>query len=219
MAFQDLLAAAQGYFPGLQVKYKDQSSLMKFIGTLLFFNKGFMKDFTTTVGNTIYAPDENFFKLHPVSGAIIFLHELVHFYDHKRLGTFRFQLSYMLPQILFVPFLLLFLVSWKLALPLMLLSLLPWPAYFRMQYEKRAYLTSLYCIQKLSSSMSFNSNLLSQVSHFVEYFTSSSYYWMWPFQTSLTNEFNTAAQNILAGKRPYEDPVFDMIDVLLVKVP
>lgn len=219
MAFKDLLAASQGYFPNLQLKYKNQSSLMKFIGTLLFFNKGFMTDFLTTIGDTVYAPNDTFFKLHPVSSPVVFLHELVHFYDHNRLGTFRFQLLYALPQILVLPALLLFLVSWKLALPLFLLSLLPWPAYFRMQYEKRAYLASLYCIQQVSLLMNFNANLPSQVAHFVKYFTTSSYYWMWPFQTSLTNEFNTAVQNILNGKRPYEDGVFDMLDVLIKKVP
>src|SRR5258708_39606218 len=125
MSFQDLVKNAQRYFPSLQIKYKNQSSFMKFLGALMFFNKGFMTSYTTTIGSTIYAPTEKFFQLHPVSGAVVFMHELVHLYDQKRIGKLWFQFTYALPQILALPALLLFLISWKIALPVILFLLLP----------------------------------------------------------------------------------------------
>jgi hypothetical protein len=218
MSFNDLTQAAQKYFPKLQVKYKDQSPFMKFLGTILFFNKGFMTDYTTTIGNTIYIPNQNFMKMRPVSGAVVFMHELVHLYDQKRLGSLWFSMSYMMPQIFAIPAILLFLLSWKLALPVMLLCLAPTPAYFRMKYERRAYLSSVYTIQKLGQRLNFNPHLDTQNASFVEYFVDSSYYFMWPFKGIITADFTQAVQNVQAGARPYQDPVFDMLDDLVTKV-
>ena len=177
-----------------------------------------MTDYTTTIGNTIYIPTENYIKLRPVSGSVVFLHELVHLYDQKRLGAIRFQLSYMLPQILAIPALLLFLLSWKIALPVVILFLLPIPAYFRMIYERRAYYSSIYCLKKLGDRMKFNPHLGTHNACFAEYFIDSSYYFMWPFKSAVDNDFSAATQLILSGERPFQDPVFDMLDDLVTKV-
>jgi hypothetical protein len=40
---------------------------------------------------------------------------------------------------------------------------------------------------------------------------------MWPF-ANIDTEFNEALALINAGKRPFEDPIFDMLDVLVTKV-
>lgn len=191
---------------------------MKFLGFLLFFNKSFMTDYTTTIGNTVYIPTENYIKLRPISGAVVFLHELVHLYDHKKIGSFWFQLSYMMPQIFALPALLLFLISWKLALPVVIFFLLPIPSYFRMKYERRAYYSSIYCLKKLGDRLNFDPRLDTQNSYFAEYFVDSSYYFMWPFKSIIDDDFTAATQLILQGKRPFEDPVFDMLDDLVTKV-
>lgn len=218
MAFQDLVQAAQKYFPSLQIQYKDQSSFMKFLGFLLFFNKSFMADYTTTVGNTVYLPSANYVKLHPVSGSVVFLHELVHLHDHKRVGSVWFHFSYLAPQIFVIPALLLFLLSWKIALPITIFFLLPLPSYFRMIYERRAYYASMYCLKKLGDSMNFDPQLSQQASYFAEYFIDSSYYFMWPFSSIIDDDFTAAAQLVAEGKRPYEDPVFDILDDLITKI-
>jgi hypothetical protein len=218
MAFQDLVTASQKYFPSLQVKYKDQSTFMKILGFLLFFNKSFMTDYTTTIGNTIYIPNENYIKLRPISGAVVFLHEMVHMYDQKRIGYLWFQLAYALPQILILPAILLFLLSWKIAIPAIILFALPIPSYFRMNFERRAYLSSLYTLQKLSERLQFNPKLDSQNTYFIECFVDSSYYFMWPFGGPITNDFQNATKLVQAGQRPYNDPVFDMLDDLVTKV-
>jgi hypothetical protein len=219
MPFQELVTASQKYFPSLQVRYKDRSNFMKFLGTVMFFNKKFMSSYTINIGNIIYLPNCHFTKSHPVSGSVSFLHELIHLYDQKRLGNIGFRLSYLFPQILSLLSLLLFLVSWKIALPIFLLFLLPIPAYFRMKYEKRAYLSSLYVIQKLSKSkVHFTAHLDIHSRYFIKSFIDSTYYFMWPFKKYLRQEFKRAIELIEAGQRPYQDPVFDMIDDLIGKV-
>jgi hypothetical protein len=218
MAFQDLVTGAQKYFPDLQIKYKDQSPFMKALGTILFFNPGFMKSFTTTVGETVYFPSEPFVKVRPISSSVVLMHEFVHMNDEKKLSKPVFSLSYLFPQILLPIFLvMLFFVTWKIMLPLILLSLLPIPAYFRMNYEKRAYISSLYTLYKLGQLKSFDPKLDAQAASFVQYFKDGSYYFMWPFG-NVQKEFDDALVLVKAGKRPYEDPVFDILDDLITKV-
>jgi len=184
----------------------------------MFFSPSFMSNYITTIGNTIYIPNQNYITSRPVSAAVVFMHEVVHLYDHRRLGTFWFQLSYVMPQIFALPALLLFLLSWKIALPVVLFFLLPLPSYFRMKYERRAYYASIYIIQKLSEKLNFDPHLESQNTYFVECFADSTYYFMWPFSSIIADDFTTARQLVQAGKRPYEDPVFDILDDLVTKV-
>jgi hypothetical protein len=86
-----------------------------------------------------------------------------------------------------------------------------------MHFEKRAYLTSLYVTHVLSNKYNFKALLDTQKASFMEQFSSSSYYFMWPFK-NLEKEFDEAIEKIQAGQRPYEDPVFDMLDDLLTTV-
>jgi len=217
MSFQDLVTAAQKYFPDLQIKYKDQSWFMKLVGTLLFFNKAFMTNYTTTIGSQVYFPTESFVKTRPVSAAVILLHELVHIKDAHKISKPLFGALYLSPQIFALLCLPLFLVSWKIALPLVLLFASPIPSYFRMYFEKRAYLTSLYSIYRLSKKLNFKPLLASQEKDFLSQFKGSFYYFMWPFG-NLQKEFDDAVAKIQADQRPFEDPVFDIIDDLITQV-
>src|SRR3984957_6475042 len=219
MPFQELVTASQKYFPNLQLRYKDRSKLMKLLGTLMFFNKDFMNDYTINIGNTIYLPTCHFTRSHPISSSVALMHELVHLHDQKGLGSIWFRFSYLLPQILVLPALLLFLVlTWKIVLPLVLLFLLPIPAYFRMRYEKRAYLSTLYVIQNLAMKMHFKPHLDVHGKFFAQSFINSTYYFMWPFKKRPNQEFKRAVELIEAGQRPYQDSIFDMIDDLIDKV-
>lgn len=213
MSFEDLVTAAKQYFPDLSIKYKNQSSFMKFIGFLLFFNKGFMTDYTTTIGSTIYFPSAATLKVRPVSGSLVLLHELVHVHDAKKITKFLFGFLYLSPQIWALLCLPLFLFSWKIALILMLLFLCPIPAYFRMYFEKRAYLASLYALSLLSKRLNFPATLATQEQSYLNHFKDSTYYFMWPFG-NLKKDFDDGVAKIKAGQRPYEDPVFDIIEKL-----
>lgn len=218
MSFQELLTASKKYFPKLQIKYKDHSPLMKVASKLLFFNRGFMSQYTTTIGETIYFPNEKFVKLHPVSSSVVLLHELVHLHDQKKISKPLFMFSYLFPQILVPIFLMMALfISWKITLPLALVSLAPVPAIFRMYWEKRAYLSSFYTLQILGDRLHFNPHLKAQERVFLRYFHDSSYYYMWPFH-DINKRFDEALDKANLGKRPFEDPVFDMLDDLASKV-
>jgi hypothetical protein len=214
MAFQDLVAAAQKRFPDLQIKYKDQSWFMKLLGTLLFFNKGFMTSFTTTIGSTIYFPNETFIKARPISAEVILLHELVHVKDGQKCTKPLFSFLYLSPQILTLLCIPLFLISWKLAVPLMLLFAAPIPSFFRMLFERRAYMASLYVMAALGKKMNFDPKLDGQSKFFSQQFKGSFYYFMWPF-SGIDKKLNQAVVDIQAGKRPFEDPVFDILDELV----
>lgn len=193
MAFNDLVAKAQTYFPTLQIKYKDQDPFMKVLGTLLFFNPSFKNNFITTIGNTIYWPSQQFVQDNPQSVSEIFIHECTHMYDEKRLGSALFKGGYLFPQVLALPMLLLlFVLTWKIVLPLVLLCLLPWPAPFRAYFERRAYFVSMYVGYKL-----FNWNPTLMAAHEATYFADSSYYFMMPFGEPA--KFAKEAQNVLAG--------------------
>lgn len=213
MSFQKIVESAKLYFPELQVKYKNQSYFMKLIGLLLFFNKNFMTTYTTTIGPTIYFTNESFIKAHPISAMIILLHELVHMHDAKKINKFIFGFLYLTPQILFVLALPLLLVSWKLALLFMLFAL-PIPSYFRMYFEKRAYISSLYAMSKLGNKLHFNSNLIEQKEYFLKQFSGSYYYFMWPFN-NLDAEFDAAIDKINKNEKPFEDEVFNKLDNII----
>jgi len=214
MSFQDLTQAAQKHFPDLQIKYKDQSWLMKILGKLLFFNKSFMTSYTTTVGSTVYFPNESFIKVRPISASVVLLHELVHVKDGIKLTKPLFGFLYLSPQILTLLCIPLFLITWKLAVPLMLLFASPIPSFFRMIFERRAYMTSLYAMEALGKKLKFDPKLDSQSKHFASQFKDSSYYFMWPF-SNIDKKLDQAVVDIQAGKRPFEDPVFDTLDELI----
>lgn len=218
MTFQNLTTAAQKYFPTLQIKYKDQNSLMKLLGLLLFFNPDFMKSYITTVGDTVYFPNVEYVKNGPISSAVILLHELVHMYDEKRLFKPIFGFLYLFPQILSIICIpLIFMISWKIFLPLTIFFLLPLPAFFRMYFEKRAYFVALYSMRALSVRLNFKIDLAVQSQFFVSQFNHSYYYFMWPFN-NIQSDFREAVTKIQSGQRPFQDAVFDMIDDLVTKV-
>jgi hypothetical protein len=217
MSFQALISSAQQYFPDLKIKYKNKSTLMWIMGKLLFFNKDFMTSYTTTIGSTIYYPTESSTKVRPISSATILLHELVHINDAKKFTKPLFGFLYLTPQILALLCIPLFFLSWKIALPLLLLFMAPVPSFFRMHFEKKGYLSSLYVLNALGNKLNFDPELDQQKETFIKQFTGSYYYFMWPFN-NLNKEFDECMNKIKAGGRPFEDPVFDILDDLISKI-
>ncbi len=214
MSFQDIVEAAQVHFPKLQIKYKDESLLMKIIGKIWFFNKSFMTDYTTTVGSTVYFPSQSFIKIRPISSSVVLMHELVHIHDEKKFTSPLFSFLYACPQILALLALpALFFFGWKFALLFLLLGA-PFPSYFRMYFERRAYFTSLYVLNVLGGKMSFNPALDRQKDGFVKQFKTSDYYFMWPFK-SVDKSFDEALAKIRSGEKPFIDPVFTILDDLI----
>jgi|ERR1035437_4163522 hypothetical protein len=213
MLFQDIVQNAKQHFPNLQIKYKDSSLLMKILGTILFFNKSFMTDYTTTIGSTVYFPTESFVNTRPISSSMVLLHELTHLWDSKKISNILFTILYLSPQSLILLALPLLLVSWKIAL-LFLIFAAPIPSYFRMYFERRAYFASLYVMSKLGKKLNFDPELNKNKDYFVEQFKGPFYYFMFPFN-SINKDFDAALIKINNNKRPFESLVFDILDDLI----
>lgn len=204
------------YFPDVEIKFKNQSLFMKILGMIMFFNPGFMTSYITTIGYTVYFPSEEWLNATPTSGVVTILHELIHISDAKRLTRPLFSFLYLCPQIMVLVSTLLFLLTWKIAIPLILLFCLPIPAYFRMIFEKRAYFVSLYVYHQLDKK-GYQIDLEQEKTHILTQFTGAAYYFMWPFN-NLKNEFDAAVIRINNDERPYENPAFDIIDDILTSI-
>lgn len=192
MALNELVSKAKTYFPKLEIKFKDQDPLMKFLGKLMFFNPGFMTSFVTTIGNTIYVPTQSYLEHN--SAPEVLIHECTHMYDEGKMGSLRFKLGYLFPQLLALPMLLLlFVLTWKIVVPLALLCLAPWPAPWRAKSERHAYFVSMrvgYDLHNIDPELT--------APHYAANFKNGSYYWMMPFGED--KRFEQEALNIKAGK-------------------
>lgn len=169
--------------PKLNVKFKNESILMKLLGKLLFFNKSFMKTFTTTIGNTIYFPSKEYVSNLSLGSIIVMAHEYRHTQDNKKLG-FLYNLIYLFPQILVMFSLLTFVVGWWALL--LLIFILPIPAYGRMKLELNGYTMTLFAFNEYYKTSNFSlehrtSLLLNKANEINKHFTGASYYFMWPF--------------------------------------
>lgn len=212
MVKKEVLDKVNKFFPNAQITYKNQSLLFKIL-TLLFFFIPSIKSPSTTIGYTVYYQSEAYTKLHPVSSFIILLHEITHMYDEKKIGKVLYTILYLMPQLLFLFAIPLFFIIGFKAL-LLLLFILPVPAYFRMMYEKRAYISSLYVINKLNDKCDYHINIDEHCKIFIDQFKGSQYYFVWPFQ-SIDKEFELALSLIKNNKRPFNDKIFDILDEII----
>lgn len=197
--------------PEYKIAFKDKSLLMKILGFLLFFNKKFMTNYSTTIGNTVYFPTETWLMSRPVTAKIILYHELIHMRDSARLSRFIFSFAYLFPQILAIFSIPLFFYNWIVALVWLVFFLMPIPAYFRMALEKKAYTFSLYTVYRLNK----NANLDEQISMYSSQFNTSYYYYMWPFN-GIDAYFQDALVRFKNGEKPfYPKADYDMIDYMI----
>jgi Zn-dependent protease with chaperone function len=224
--FDKFEASLAKKLPGFQVKYKDESTFMKLIGMLMFFNKTFMTGFVTTIGYTVYLPTR------AKSGSISTLaHEYRHAKDASQITRVLFGMLYLLPQLLgipgalaaliLVPLLLFGVVSWSWwLLPLMLtaLFLAPLPAYFRKKYEVNGYTMSLFMTNELLKEGGFDKNarkerLTASAARYNKNFTGANYYFMWPF--GVEEDLQEALDKILSEEISKEHEVYqEILDAL-----
>ena len=160
---------------GAKIRYKDQSWLMKAIAKLLFFNKSFMIDYTTTIGSTVYFPSERWIK--SSSSTKVLAHELVHIRDRKKI-PFLFECIYLFPQTLAIfSFFAILSVNneWWLVCLFFVLFLTPLPAYGRAVYESRAYAMNMFFMRVMSEG---DYNPLIDLDRYVDQFVGSGYFYM-----------------------------------------
>jgi hypothetical protein len=176
----------------MSVQPKSSSKLMKAIGWFFAITKispKFMEHYITTIGNTVYVPDN--MLLNPNNSSSlrrVLVHESIHIKDSNRLLFFGvpFKFLYLFPQSL-TPFALLsFLGFWDLQFLWCLLFLLcaaPIPAPFRYLFELRAYRTQILFSRKEDNLT--DEQLVSVCEWIEQQMTTSLYYWTWPFPKAI----------------------------------
>lgn len=187
---------------GLEIKYKNESSLMKLLGVILFFNPKFMTNYTTTIGSTVYFANRKWVEENQDSAAHVLAHELVHIRDSKDSGAFIFSYTYLLPQCLALLSLLAIFSSWWWLLCLAFLA--PLPAPFRTYWELRGYAITDATYYKSIGQFTDTDWMSKQ-------FTSASYFFMWPFKGDIEERIlenrRLIAEGKLSSKIDYADEI------------
>lgn len=172
--WEALLVDLRGRY-GVTVTTKPESSLMRALARLLFFVRGFMTDYVTTIGRTVY-----FTKRADIDGPApdwrTLAHEGVHVADYVSRPV-RFVLAYLFPQWLAVGALVAIGAVWSLWFLIalaFLAALAPWPAPGRARLERRGYQMTIVC------DLLAGENVESAAYHdwMIGHYTGSDYYWM-----------------------------------------
>ena len=174
MRLRELEQQIRDEFPEFKVVAKSNSKLMKaidiFLKVITFGQMtGFMTRFITTVGYTVYVTDT--WSTHDqASRAIILRHERVHMRQRKKYGSFLFSFLY-----LFFPF------------PVGL-------AYYRMKFEKEGYEESMKALVEQHGMAILK--IPSNKQRFVDHFTTSQYFWMWPFKGAISRWYDEVVERL-----------------------
>lgn len=200
----------------LNIKFKNESLLMKIIGVILFFNPSFKNNFITTIGNTVYFPSKEYLEKKNYEVLPIIFHEYVHVIDNNKYKLFK--LLYLFPQIL-APLALIFsFISWYIALMIFIILILPWPAPWRKKFELRGYKMSLFAQSEIYKEINLD-NIISlaklkmSAKHYNQNFAGSSYYFMWPF--GVQKDLDETVDKILSGDILTEDDIYVKVKELL----
>lgn len=207
---QDFIKYAQQFVPKFNVAFKDKSLFMKILSYILFFNKDFMTRYITTIGYTVYIPTEEKYNANQEEYLEVLSHEFVHMMDYKKYGIL-FSISYLLPQLLAVFSLLSLMAIHHSSLWLICLAFLvfvsPLPAYFRMHWEFRGY--------TMSAAFNYWRYGYPLVpANYLDRFTDSGYYFMWPFKTDMINRLKASFGKINDGSILNDQPYKIVSDFL-----
>lgn len=174
----------------MHVKPKSSSKLMRAIGWLFAVTKispEFMERYYTTIGDTVYVPDD-LLKNPDVKNLVrVLTHESIHIMDAGRYSDPLFKVLYLFPQSLASLALLSLLAPlsikflWCL---LFLLFLAPIPAPFRYWFELRAYRTSILFARKEDKLK--DEEMLPIYEWITKQLSTNLYYFTWPFPSMIT---------------------------------
>lgn len=173
MLYEELLEELYAEFPNLAVVPKAESLFMRALNLPLRFLLGtsFMRDYTTTIGSTIYTPTT--WESSPVEYRLeVLRHERVHLRQIRRYGALFFSLAY-----LFFP------------LPFGL-------AWCRARLEWEAYEESMRATAEYFGAKALNERHKAAI---VGLFVGPAYGWMWPFRTDVERWYDEARARILLG--------------------
>lgn len=200
--------------PGFQMLFKDESGYMKFLNVFAqLFNKEFMTTYTTTTGTSVYFPSRKYVIENQETCASVLAHELVHMKDQQKDGVVLSFLSYSFPQLLAIFSLIAIGAVWNLWFLLalvFLLTLLPLPSPGRRDIEFRGY-AMMMALRYWTGGEFTNADY----DFYASKFTSSSYYFMWPFHDDIMNRLKMKAIDIRTGD-VLKDPLYRKVHDIYV---
>lgn len=186
-----------------EIKYKNESLLMKILGYLLFFTKEFMTNYITVFNGVIYFPNREFIRDNPNESIIVLSHELVHITQCNKYSKFLFGILYLFPQCLSIFALLFPISSWFL---LFLIFLAPLPAPWRALFEIEAYTMSLFIYREILNNKGvpideIREILIKEGNRINDkYFSGPDYWFMWPFRFNFENSITKIMNDTMKGK-------------------
>ena len=192
-----LEALVKAEVPGYEKQIKEESGLMKFYNFFAqLFNKRFMEGYITTAYPKVYYPRNLITNTRVVWKVLA--HEWIHLRNARHHTLVVHGLLYGLPHWLA----LLALISlgaiwggpWWLLNLCWLVCLAPLPAYFRAKEELSAYVTNM-----ATNYWRYGSILPGTKDHLARQFYESSYYFMWPFKTTVHRWLDEEEAKILSG--------------------
>ena len=166
-------------FPSFSIVYKTDSKMMKTIDTLFKTftfgkNSSFMKEYVTTINNTVYV-NTDWDKYTENMKYVILSHERIHMRQARKYGFLLYAFLY-----LFVFF------------PIGL-------AYFRAKFEKEAYTESMKCTYNIYGQLPLLSKKYKE--YIMSQFTGPAYLWMFPFKNNIESWYDNTVKEILSVPR------------------
>lgn len=210
-----MIKLCKAEIPDFEIRFKNESMWMKLLNVFAqIFNKDFMTKYTTTTGSTVYFPSEEALLRGQAMYAETLAHELVHMVERKKEGAVPNFLRYAFPQILAalaVFALFAFWSPWFLLALVFLLALAPLPAPGRREIELNGYTMSLAVLFWVRGTIPDEA-----FEFYGKQFTTSAYYFMWPFEKDMMHRIKMRAQTIRTGAI-LKDPLYRKVhDVFLV---
>lgn len=178
---------------GVSIRPKSESKLMKLLNPFVsIFNKRFMTGYITTVGKTIWAPDDWIKDRTEIMKLRTICHEGKHIVQSVEQTNLLHGILYMFPQSLAVFSLLSILAffystSWAWAL-LFLLFLAPLPAPFRYKKEMEAYRINVFFAKNVYKSNDAVVEIVKE--NVVKNLAKSFYYFCWPFPKKVRKDID-----------------------------
>ena len=193
-----IMEVAQKHHPKANVAKKSESKLMKAINFIIKrFNPEFM-NYITTIGYTIYVPDDFVQKNDDTQVVEILAHETQHIIDYVA-SPAKFTLGYLFPQVLALLSLLAlgaFFNTWMLLWLIALVFLAPIPSPGRYKAEINGYRVSIlfarhrvvfdgYRLTRVGYSDTEMAQLHKWISNEM---TTANYYFAWPFPKQIEED-------------------------------
>lgn len=201
---------------GLVYCVKEDSWLMRLIGKILFFNKGFMTQYMTTIHEKVYFSREDYENDYCVW--LVSPHEMTHLDDSRRFTYLLYDAIYLFPQCLAILAPLAFGAFWNLNFLWFLFSLLfllPIPAPGRKYIEQRGFTMSM-AVSQWSREAKDAPKMTEPPEYIIRNLTSSNYYYCWPFRKWVVTDLKKQLEKIDDGTIDAEIPIAkDIREIIL----